>query len=232
MDQFATQTYYDSIVSKIIALGFRFVARVQIDHNDSPYYIPAKAARISCFTFDVPGRAVFFNLYHNEHTEVGSEEYSNHWYITGDYDFGSWGDILEKIKVKYSDRLQDESVFEVFHEALNQQHKNSHYSVSARYDECYHFKGDVKSEDLEILVPEATVVQAIQELHDARIGFTMEKFSHLPIYWVPSYTFSGQSDFNISHMERHAVSKKLDDIYWGRFGDGRKVLREKVNRIL
>jgi hypothetical protein len=212
MEQFAKQSYYDEIIVAIVALGFRLVAQVTITMDDMPYFIPTQAARNTCLTFDIPGKAIFAHFYHNEDVGKFENGYSNHWSIRVETNY------VEEVEYTARDRLA----------VVNINGLQSGWTY--RHQDHFTFTGDITDGNLEILTPVEAVVKVATQLQNENIKLLAEKFPELCMSWAPTYTFTGEqtSDYDA----RKKLEDKLDNIFWERFGKaGNVIIREKVLRI-
>ena len=227
MKDFAPDSYYAEIIAKAEALGYRFVAKVQITTEDAEYHVPVTSARATCITFDVKGSAVFFNMYHHEHTGFMGDGYANHWAFKNNYDFGDHKHRLAKIEEKYQDRRRElNDIFEPFDNALARPIKNTTLGWSSRNCSQWTFTGEIEFEDDTVLLPVSLIESVLQDLHDDLVYYAADKFEELMMLWPPAYVFAG-GDRTACREDRE---QKLANLYWERFGAGRTIIREKVGR--
>lgn len=228
MDKFAKDSYYQSIIDATVALGYRFMAKVQIDTNDSEYYIEAKCARNTTLTFDVPGRAVFINLNHNECIRDEDDVYQNHWTINTDFQYLQYDKIMEKL---VSEKPSIEAIDEAFEKyrnmAVDVSIPGTSYHWRSSSNGQYSYSGDIGGMVQDVSVPYGDVVAVMMHLKDERIEATAEKFEQLMFLWHPHYTFSG-TGVPYDYERREELEKKVKDLFWSRFGDGCMIIREKV----
>lgn len=228
MEHFAKQPYYDRIIAAAMAMGYRFLAQVNITTDDMPFYIEVKYARVTCLTFDIPGKAMFAHFYHNEHFGMFGGGYHNHWNMEAEYNYGDYSAVLNKfieINGEY-----DEDEFEQLKQSISTFDLNN--LRGGLSSSCNYFqltaKGDVGSHDQRKLCPAFFVTSVLSQLKDRKLEYAKEGFDELNISWAPSYVFTGPQ--NTDYRERDKIRAKLDDIYWGQFGDSRRIIREKVKR--
>lgn len=228
MDKFAKEDYYQSIIDAAVVLGYRFLAKVQIDTNDAQYFIEAKCARNTTLTFDIPGRAVFINLNHNEHTRGDDDVYQNHWTIDTDFQYLGLTELNTRLNELDIDKGGD--AYAYFRKMLlNAEIPNTTYHWRTCSQEQVSYGGDVGDVLCGAAVPFHVVVNALIGLKDIRINLTAEKFEELSFLWHPHYTFTGLS-IPYDGKERFELGKKVKDLFWERFGDSRKIIAEKVKR--
>lgn len=227
MKNFAPQSYYDTMIAKAIALGYRLVAQVQISTDDLPYHVPVTAARVTCITLDIPGKALFVNLYHDEHAGFLGDGYANNWSTRLDFDLGNYGALLTKLQ-KQKGWQQLEDIFQPVSDVINEPIDNLQDGWAAGNELQRTFTGDVVSPDHEVLCSLELVESVLGQFLTKRATcYTAEKFEELMVFWQPHYVFAG------GHLkpEQQEREKKLSNIYWERFGAGRKILREKIAKM-
>lgn len=229
MDKFAKDSYYQSIIDATVALGYRFMAKVQIDSNDSEYFIEAQCARNTTLTFDVPGRAVFLNLNHSEHIRGEDSVYQNHWTINTDFQFLPYEKMMEKIVAEKTTIDSIDEAFEKYRNmAIEPRIPGTSYHWRSSCNGQYSYSGDIGDQVSDEVVPYGDVVAVMMHLKDERINNTTEQFEELMFLWHPHYTFSG-TGMPYDYKKRDELEAKIKDLFWTRFGDdGCKIIREKV----
>ncbi len=236
MKDFAPESYYDEAIAKAKALGYRFVAKVVISTDDMPYHVQCDAARATCITLDIPGKALFVNLYHHELTGFLDDGYDNHWSVKFEFDLGDYGALLPKLqKQKGWQELED--IFKPVNDSLEEPIDNLQDGWWGCCDLCCTFTGDIFNQDNKLLSSLCFVESVLSQILIKRSTcYAVPKFKELLIHWEPEYVFASENrqltaaTRNINWQEQEERKKKLSNIYWERFGDGRKVIREKVGR--
>lgn len=229
MEQFAKDTYYNEIVTAILALGYRLVGKVIITDADSQYYLSrAKGARATCFTFDVPGKAVLINLQHTEHVAT-DESYANHWSLDSDFHYGSYDEILTKIKHtpaelephQWMDSETSQFIREIDDPINEQVYQNSCCGMH------YGYGGDISYDNRKVLTPVKNVVSIMQTFQERFVPLTVEKFESLWANPVPTYVFTGTNNY----LTAGDLRTKLTRLFWQRFGtEGADLIQNKVSK--
>jgi hypothetical protein len=228
MEHFAKQSYYDEIIAAAMAMGYRFMAQVNVTTDDMPFYIEVKYARVTCLTFDIPGKAMFAHFYHNEHFGMFGGGYANHWNILVEYDYGDYSDLLNKfiaLNGKY-----DEEAFEHLKKSISTfelENLQSGWHSSSNYFQLT-FTGDVREHAQKDLCPASHVTSVLGQIKSRSLEYAKDVFHELSMAWAPAYVFTGPQ--NLGYMERDKLRAKLDDLFWDRFGGSRNIIREKVKR--
>ena len=214
---FAPSSYHLDFAEKAVSLGYRLVGKVEITTNDMPYHVDVDKARVTCFTFDVPGKAFFVHFSHVESTGFMGDAYDNHWYFRVDI-------ALPEIDYREGCYVSRE----VSRDAISADLDNVQPGWSMGSGDCFTFTGDVIRETS---VERNTIERLETILRDMLTQYVPhagEKFQELMTMWEPHYIFTGSGRSN--HADAKVRQDKLKNMYWERFGEGRKILREKIIR--
>ncbi len=219
MNSFAPESYYQEFTAKVISLGYRLVAKLEITTDDMPYHVEVDKARVTCFTFDVPDKAFFVNFYHHEHTGFFGEGYANHWCLRIDVDIAP---------MEYDDDEDYVSLHDIY-VTISADMEHVQAGWSSQDDTRFTFTGDVEKKERDELTDVDLLGDIFKQMLVQFVPYTGTKFEKLMVMWSPTYTFTGPQDYRVVREERE---QKLNNIYWDRFGEGRKILRQKITRII
>lgn len=228
MKDFAPQSYYDQIIASAVAMGFRFLAQVTITTDDMPYHVTVDSARATCLTFDIPFKAVFVHFNHYEHTGfLGDNGYHNHWGIRVEYEYKKYAERLAAF-ARENESL-DEHKFQALEDSLcSFELDNLQSGWSSGHDEQLTFTGDIIGHGQNILRPVDLVESILTQLYQRPMELLAPKFKSLAMLWPPSYVFRG--DQRLGTQANELLGRQLDNLYWTRFGENRKIIRKKVER--
>jgi hypothetical protein len=228
-EQYALQTYYDSVIAEAKKNGFRFVSQVQITTDDLPYYIYVDSARSTILVFDIPDKAVFIRLYHHEYTDFFEQQgYQNHWRVELDLYYGSHQSLIDR----YIERNKtfDAEGFTVLKKDLFSEFKlDNRYSATMCGSEGqFTFQFELSASEKEKWNdPTAEqIVDLAKQALGTRTDYVVAKFDELMMLWEPLYVFGGRHP-SLPGQQRQACSS----LYWERFGDARAVIRMKIKKM-
>lgn len=215
MKSLAADGYFATLQQRMINTGFALMAKVQIDHTECPYHVPADQARSTNLFFHLPRKSIMVHMEYLECAYPG-EELRGYWRITLYVQFLPYNEILDKhprildceecwgdVPVMGTGTL-DHPGFR-FTTGLGLNSNNIGPQIGMRYEQeqGHEFPLPV----LELL----GIVKGLTEPFKPYVG--NQPFRHLRVSdFAPTYAFSGQNNhYNQPEQE------KTERLFWSKF---------------
>lgn len=232
MDQFAKQDYYDTIIAAITAKGGRLLSQVQTNTPDFQYHVEVTDARDTALVFDLPGKALFLILHHNEHVGFMDRGYENHWYIRVDCEYNGISKLIDQLIGTYTGSL--ESLISDRMSAFGKISGTTGGWCSGN-DQQRTFNADVNNTLGTVLaVPAVITAVALEVLsYQSNHDYLAENFTELMPMWWPYYSFKVMVNGYSSPVQQ----KALENYFWTKFAENSKtpsvneIMRNKIKRV-
>lgn len=243
--EFAPQSYFDNFRESLQGSKLVFLQQVQMGTEDGlNYFVTTDKARETSMTFYVPNHALLFHMEFQEAMRDG--QMSSYWGMqiymqlsvtdrddgdevmntlsgimfdpqndqTLDFapDNDGWGSSFTDMRVvhKYEPQIAN-----FRHCGWSSRSPNNNYAWNAE-NACQGNELDTDAIANELI----KFVNAV--LHITREG----EFDELQVSWPPTFTFCGEE-----REYQGPQHKRVTELYWSRFGDARKTLRQLAKRI-